>query len=114
MHCVARRTQRLTFAASTQHERGIIMSNVIQFLEALGSNPASTRLSAAEYSAAVAALDVEDLERQALVDRDQHALSGLLGGRYEMMCILWPADEPAKEDQPDEEAPLEATPPEQE
>jgi hypothetical protein len=91
------------------------MSNVIRFLETLGSNPALTKMSAAEYAAAVVALDVDDAQRQALIDRDQDALNGLLGGRYDMMCILWPADEPAKEDQPDDEqAPGEDAPPEQE
>lgn len=89
------------------------MSNVIKFLETLGSNP--TRLSAAEYAATVAVLDVDDAQKQALIDRDQDTLNGLLGGRYDMMCILWPADEPAKEDQPDDDqAPVEDTPPEQE
>jgi hypothetical protein len=91
------------------------MSNAIRFLESLGSKPSLAKLSAAEYAAAVAALDVDDAQRQALLDCDETALSGLLGGRYDMMCILWPADEPVKEDQPDgEQPPAEDTPPEQE
>lgn len=90
------------------------MSNVIQFLETLGGSAALTRLSAAEYAASVAALDVDDVERQALINRDQDTLNGLLGGRYDMMCILWPADEPGKEDQPGDEQPVEDAPPEQE
>lgn len=68
------------------------MSNVIHFLEALGSNPALTKLSAAQYAATVAALDVDDSQRQALLDRDQTALNGLLGGRDEMRCVVWPVD----------------------
>jgi len=45
------------------------MSNVIQFLEALGSNPALARLSVADYEAVVASLDAEGAQRQALLDR---------------------------------------------
>lgn len=88
------------------------MSNVIRFLETLGSNPA--RLSTAEYAAAVAALEVDDTERQALMDRDQAALNDLLGGREKMLCLVWPSDEPVKEDDQDGEQPAEDTPPEQE
>lgn len=92
------------------------MSQAIQFLEALGSNPALVRLSAAEYAATVAALDVDQVQRQALLDRDHEALNGLLGGREKMLClILNPGEEPVRkdDDQPDE-SPLEETPPEQE
>ena len=91
------------------------MSNVIRFLETLGNNPAQSRLSAAEYAAAVAVLDVDDAERQALLNRDQVALNDLLGGREKMLCLVWPSDEPGKEDdQPGDEQPVEDTPPEQE
>ena len=88
------------------------MSNVIQFLEALGSNPALTKLSASEYAATVAALDADDAQRKALIDADQAALSGLLGGRQEMSCLVWPADEPtpSEDDQSGEEQPLEDAP----
>ena len=73
------------------------MSNVVQFLESLGRNPA------VNYSAAVAALDVEDAERQALLARDQSALNDLLGGRKKVLCALFPAegDEPQQEEQPE-------------
>ena len=66
-----------------------MISNVIQFLEALGSNAALTKLSAANYAANVAALNVDDAQRQALMDRDQGALNGLLGGRKKMRCMIW-------------------------
>ncbi|GAB3383613.1 hypothetical protein [Lysobacter fragariae] len=78
------------------------MSNVVQFLETLGRNPALN------YSAAVAALDVEDAERRALLARDQAALNDLLGGRKKVLCALFPAegDEPKQDEQPDDgEAP---------
>lgn len=68
------------------------MSKVIRFLEALGSNSALTKLSAAQYAATVAVLDVDDAQRQALLDRDQATLTGLLGGREEMRCLVWPVD----------------------
>lgn len=66
------------------------MSNVIQFLEALGSNPAMTKLSAAQYAATVATVDADDMQRQALLNRDHAALNDLLGGRAEMRCVIFP------------------------
>lgn len=66
------------------------MSKAIQFLEALGSNPG--KLSAAEYAANVSALDVDAAQRQALMDRDQETLGGLLGGRDKMRCLIMPVE----------------------
>lgn len=66
------------------------MSNVIQFLAEMGSNP--RMLSAAEYAANISALDVDAAQRQALISMDQSALNGLLGGREEMRCVIWPVD----------------------
>ena len=57
------------------------MSNVIQFLETMGKKPA---LSAGEYAATIATLGVNDVQRQALLDRDHTALNNLLGGRAKM------------------------------
>lgn len=73
-----------------------------------------SRFSPSEYEAAVAGLDVDDAQRQALLDRDHTALSDLLGGREKMLCVVWPADEPARkdDDQPGDEQPVEDTPPE--
>ena len=89
------------------------MSNVVQFMERLGSGPRN--LSVADYAASVAALDIDDEQRRALLDRDHDALSGLLGGREKMMCVVWPADEPVREDdQPAEEQPEEDAPSETE
>lgn len=87
------------------------MSNAVQFLESLGSNPALTRLSAAEYAATVAALNVDDAQRQALLDRDIDALNGLLGGRVQMLCLIMnPEEQPVRKDDDEEEAPSEDTP----
>lgn len=61
------------------------MSNVIQFLESLGSNQA---LSSADYAASVAALDVNDAQRQALICRDHRGLSDLHEGRATMRCLI--------------------------
>ena len=63
------------------------MSNVIQFLEGLGSSAA--KLSPTEYAMSVAALEVEEVQRKALMDRDQDALGTLLGARSRMRCIIW-------------------------
>ena len=76
------------------------MSNVIQFLEAMGRNPA---LSAAEYAATVAALDANDEQRQALLDRDHAALNQLLDGRAKMICMITTPDERAPNEAPDQD-----------
>ena len=65
------------------------MSNIIRFLETVGSKP----LSAAEYIAGVSSLDIGVLQRRALIDRDQTALNGLLGGRDLMQCMIMVPDE---------------------
>lgn len=78
------------------------MTDVIGFLESLGSM--SQGMSAEAYAAAVAALDVEQDQREALVSGDVVVLSERLGGRTAMMCMIWaPDQEPAREDegQPD-------------
>lgn len=74
------------------------MSNVITFLESLGREPALAARPADDYAAAVAALDVGDDARAALLARDAAALNGLLGGRLRMMAILFPADGDEKKD----------------
>jgi hypothetical protein len=79
------------------------MSNVIQFLESLGSNPAKAHFATAAYAAAVASLDVGDAQRQALLDRDHSALNDLLGGREKMMCMVWlPAEDESMADTDDQ------------
>ena len=85
----------------------------MQFIERLGRDPKC--LSIADYAASVAALDIDEEQRRALLDRDPDALSGLLGGRKRMMCVVWPADEPGRQDdQPGDEQPAEDVPPETE
>lgn len=60
------------------------MSNVIQFLEAMGSRP----LNAGEYAAAVAASNFDTQERRALLNRDGALLGSLLGGRSKMYFMV--------------------------
>lgn len=80
------------------------MSNVIKFLESVGSK----MLPASEYAAAIAKLDVDDTEREALIGRDREALGLLLGARPKMYCIVVaPGEEEdapeSPEDAPDEQ-----------
>ena len=65
------------------------MSNVIRFLETMGSKP----ISPADYAATVAALEVGAPQRKALLDRDQDALNELLDGRRQLKCAIFAADE---------------------
>lgn len=70
------------------------MSNVIQFLEAAGQGVA---LAPVDYETAVASLDIDDAQREALFGRDHARLSDLLDGRIKMMCIV---HAPLREDEP--------------
>ena len=65
------------------------MSNIIRFLETMGSKP----ISPADYAATVAALEVGAPQRKALLDRDQDALNELLEGRRQLRCAIFAADE---------------------
>lgn len=72
------------------------MSEVIRFLESMGRNPAIT---AGEFAASVAALEVDDAHKQALLQRDANSLNDLLGGRERMMLAQWaPDSEPQRKD----------------
>lgn len=84
------------------------MSNVIRFLESMGSSPVLANLTAEQYTAAVAALDVDQGQKQALLDHDHAALNRLLGGREKMYCSQYPAREdeplsPQREPEPEPE-----------
>lgn len=81
------------------------MSNVIHFLESVGS--AARLQSAADYAAAVAASDLEPSERKALLDRDVRSLTKIMRGRASMFCMIIAPDEQQGEhelpDQADEQ-----------
>jgi len=82
---------------------GGVMLNTIRFLESVGANG----LSSADYAATVAALDVDQSERNALLQRNHVALNDLLGGRQKMFfAVLAPKEAPFREDPPAEDEPL--------
>jgi hypothetical protein len=85
------------------------MSNVIEFLESLGANAALAGQSAERYIAAVEALELEEAERIALLNKDVLAISSALGGREKLFCFV-----AAEEDQPQEEGESEEAPDQQE
>ena len=64
------------------------MSNVIQFLEAMGRDPGVHGASAADYAASVALLEIDGAQQQALLTRNPAALNDLLDGRSRMFCFV--------------------------
>lgn len=72
------------------------MSEVISFLESLGRDVDG--LSAGEFAARVASLEVGEELRDALLARDEQAISALLGGRSNVYCLLVPAEDDDKQD----------------
>ena len=78
------------------------MSNVIRFLEAMGSS--SNHFI--DYEAAVAAIQVDESHRLALLQRDHAALNDMLGGRTKMFFgVLAPHEEPFEDEPPFEDQP---------
>lgn len=80
------------------------MSNVIRFLESLGSD-AGRCLSPSDYAATVALLDIDEAQQQALLDRDPAQIGELLGGRPAVLFAIFAPDEDEKEEEPDSEVP---------
>lgn len=76
------------------------MSQIIQFLDAAGSK---APLSAADYAASVAMLQIDDNQKQALLDRDPLALAALLDGRSKMYCYINAPDRDDPEPMQDED-----------
>jgi hypothetical protein len=68
------------------------MSNVVEFLESLGSSAASNQLSATAYNNAVEALGLEATVLQPLLARDVSALNESLGLHKQMHCGLFVPD----------------------
>ena len=77
------------------------MLDVIRFLENVGREP----MAAADYAAAVEALDVAEPQRVALRARDHAALNDLLGGRASMFFGILAPEEAPMEDVPAEDTP---------
>jgi hypothetical protein len=65
------------------------MSNVIRFLESMGRQP----MPQAEYAGHVAALGVDEMQRVALLNRDQLALNIALQGRGNVFFGVFAAEE---------------------
>ena len=79
------------------------MSNVIQFLESMGSNARLARMSPEAYAAAVAALDADVETKSALGTRRPEWLGDLLGSRPTMFCVVFSPDEKESPQSPDED-----------
>ncbi len=84
------------------------MSNVLQFLEAMGQSAALSRLSPDQYAAMVASLESDEPIHRALMARDPAALGEALGGRHTMVCAIFAPDDDVPDDdrrgdEPDQE-----------
>lgn len=77
------------------------MLDAIRFLEQVGRD----HMTADAYGSAVAGLDVAQLQRKALMDRDHHALVGLLQARPKMFFGVFAPEEAPAEDEPFEDQP---------
>lgn len=78
------------------------MSVVIQLLEKMGQNSALRYADAEQLAQLMAGTDPALLAAVSM--GDQQAIETLLGARTNVVCGIYPADEP-KEDEPEEDAP---------
>jgi hypothetical protein len=84
------------------------MSNIIQYLEAIGRDPTFAALGPDQYAAAIAALDIDEAPRKALLRRDGAALNDALCGRPTLFCLVAPAeDDDAPTEEPAQDEPAE-------
>lgn len=82
---------------------GAHVSNVIQFLESMGSNALMARMTMAEYELAIEGLEVADEQRIALSKRDQKAVGLSLDVRPSMLCFVFAPDQEENAPSPEEE-----------
>jgi hypothetical protein len=82
---------------------GAHVSNVIRFLETMGSSALMARMTMAEYEAAIAGLEVADEQRVALGMRDQKAIGLALDVRPSMLCFVFAPDQEENAPSPEEE-----------
>lgn len=75
------------------------MSNVIQFLEAMGGNALMARMPLETYEAMTAELDADGDSREALRVRDESALNKILNARPVMICMVAAPEEAPQEDE---------------
>jgi len=81
------------------------MSNVIQFLESMGSDAVMARMSAAEYAEAVGRTDTSEEGRRILLARDRDELGAFLDARIKMYCMIFSPDENESPERQSEDAP---------
>lgn len=79
------------------------MSNVIAFLEKMGSHASLRHASAAELTAALGGPVMEPELQAALFGGDASRLPLMLGARPSMVCALAPAEEEAPQKDKEEE-----------
>lgn len=90
------------------------MSNAIRFLETLGQNPALSRIPSDQLQAMIESLELDPAQREAILQGDLSTLSRLVGGRAEMVGLIWepgpeiPPGEAPDADTPDENEPVQA------
>lgn len=82
---------------------GALVSNVIQFLESMGSNALMARMTMDEYEVAIAGLEVADEQRIALGMRDRKAVGLSLDVRPSMLCFVFAPDQEENAPSPEEE-----------
>jgi len=74
------------------------MSNVVGFLEALSLD--ARGVSETEYLEIVSAAGFDAQTKRVLEERDASALSKLLGGRTNVMALVFPAEDEPNTDEP--------------
>lgn len=79
------------------------MSNVIQFLESMGSDARIARLSYAEYEATVIGLGLAEKEMFPLLGKDVMRLRGALDAIMPMYCLIAAPNEQEGEKSPEKE-----------
>lgn len=77
------------------------MSNIINLLEKMGQSAEFRYASAEQLTVLMANTDPALID--AVIAGDQHRLDELLGARSNIVCAVYPADEPAREEPQDEE-----------
>ncbi|MBL8260986.1 MAG: hypothetical protein JNM58_01075 [Xanthomonadaceae bacterium] len=84
---------------------GLTVSNVIQFLEAMGSNSMLARMSSEDFSAMLTKIDAGNATKQSLLNRDAAALASSMDTRPIMFCWVAAPDQesPAEQEGPMEE-----------
>jgi hypothetical protein len=79
----------------------VLMSVIISLLEKMGQN-AALRYANAEQLAELMA-DTDPALIEAVIAGDQKGLEGILGARSNIVCAVYPADEPEQEEPAEDE-----------